>query len=202
MIPKFIHQVWNEENVATYCDKGIGLQSQESLKRDYSDCKYKVWTHTEIEKIMRDDEFEYIKPIYDEVQLIKKADIGRLVILKKFGGMYFDLDIISHERIPHIFDDENIKFVGCGHHYKHGVHNAFIGCIKDHPLIDKTLLSISEETDLMLNPLDHTGPNRLTKVSRESGLYSEIHFLGLDEVGNKNQGPDKKYATHYRKHSW
>lgn len=201
MIPKFIHQTWKTKNVASYGKSKIGIHSQNSLLRDYSDCEYKVWTDEELAKLI-ETEFEYIWDIYKNVSKIKKSDIGRLVILEKFGGLYFDLDFISHKRIPLVFDDEKIKFVGCKHFYNRGVHNAFFGCVPNHPLINKTLLSISEETNFELNPLDHTGPLRLTKVSKESGLYSELHMMKLDEVGNNNQGPKKKYATHYRKHKW
>lgn len=202
MIPKLIHQTWKERNVASYGKGNMGIMSQNSLLRDYSDCEYKVWTDEELAELIETDEFGYIRDIYNKVGKIKKADIGRLAVVKKFGGMYFDLDFISHKRIPLVFDDEKIKFVGCKHHYNRGVHNAFFGCVPNHPLISKTLSSISEETNFELSPLTHTGPIRLTKVSKESGLYSEIHMMKLDEVGNNKQGPKKKYATHYRKHTW
>ena len=50
MIPKLIHQTWKEKDVSSYGRTKMGLRSQKSLKRDYSDCEYQVWTDEEIEK--------------------------------------------------------------------------------------------------------------------------------------------------------
>ena len=199
MIPKLIHQVWNEEDVSSYGRTGMGLRSQASLKRDYSDCEYKVWTHEEIEKIMRDEEFKYIKQMYDKVEIIKKADIGRLVVLKKYGGLYFDLDIISHSKIENVFE---MEFVAYKRGHIHGLANSFIGSSVDHHILNATLKSISEVTDSTMGPIQHTGPHRLQLVCEELNMLDNIHILKSNEFGNQGKTEPHKYATHYKNHNW
>jgi mannosyltransferase OCH1-like enzyme len=204
MIPKLIHQTWKTKNVASYGKGKMGIWSQNSLLRDYSDCEYKVWSDEELAELI-ETEFEYIRDIYNKVSKIKKSDIGRLAVVKKFGGLYFDLDVISHERIPNVFEDyEYITSWAWKRKKSRSITNHFFGSVPNHPLVEETLKSIASEEDLSMNTLKHTGPVRLNRICNKMNMWDDIHVLSKDEFVNYRRHSKRvaKYATHYMKHQW
>jgi mannosyltransferase OCH1-like enzyme len=86
MIPKIIHQIWIGKNKRP--DIWMDSWKEELKKRD--DWEYKLWDENEIEKLEM-----YNRDIYEyETDYACKADILRYEILKTYGGIYVDADVV------------------------------------------------------------------------------------------------------------
>ena len=86
MIPKIIHQIWIGKNKRP--DIWMNSWKEELKKKD--DWEYKLWSESEIEKLEM-----YNRDIYEnETDYACKADILRYEILKIYGGIYVDADVV------------------------------------------------------------------------------------------------------------
>ena len=97
MIPKIIHQIW------------IGpldppRNMMKTWKRKYKDYEYMFWN----ESLIRERNLQLVTAnrINKIEEICGKADILRLEILYKYGGIYTDADSICMEKIP----DESWKY--------------------------------------------------------------------------------------------
>eukprot|EP00043_Microstomoeca_roanoka_P003380 m.43452 g.43452 ORF g.43452 m.43452 type:complete len:334 (-) comp12039_c0_seq1:151-1152(-) len=85
--------------------------------------KIKLWRKDEIKALWRDHFPEY-KHIWARAKPIQRADIARLMIILKFGGLYADLDCTPSRPVDDVFDEAGFRFVA---------HEAIV-CLED----DKT----------------------------------------------------------------
>eukprot|EP00040_Diaphanoeca_grandis_P023927 m.130824 g.130824 ORF g.130824 m.130824 type:complete len:1136 (-) comp29504_c1_seq1:372-3779(-) len=87
-IPPFIHQIWDDEVVENSCQ--ISAQSWEWFCDVYG-CKYHLW---------RREDLTHLTPFVNRKHYLEtespqmRADIARLEILSKHGGLYLDCDMI------------------------------------------------------------------------------------------------------------
>jgi mannosyltransferase OCH1-like enzyme len=88
IIPKVIHQTWKNQYLADY----PGYNSHAYWKTYYPSYVVKIWTHEDMEALVRRDYSHlltaYLALPYD----IQRADIARYIILHHEGGFYADLD--------------------------------------------------------------------------------------------------------------
>src|SRR3990167_106685 len=134
-IPKIIHQIW------------IGNKSPPKILMDRvrefnPNCKYIFWDETLIKSV-----FPLLldSPLITRCKDIRgKADVIRLYVLEKYGGIYLDADIYQIKQIPEecykhnlfvAFEDERMGAFIC---------NGIIGCTKNNKCISHMIEYISK----------------------------------------------------------
>jgi mannosyltransferase OCH1-like enzyme len=217
VIPKKIHQIW------------LGGELPENYKRlteswlKYNpDWEYKLWTDSDV----IDLDFPN-KGIFNNISnLGMKADLLRIEILNKFGGLYADIDFECLKS----FDDMNRLsfYTGIVYGYNVEVNVGIIGSIPNHPILIDYLSNINyqhgrESVDDIFNT---TGPYYFTKIflrnvnenTKDIVAFPTIYFypfhttyhpekrlFGFDEndlnIINKFITEDS-YATHWWHVSW
>jgi inositol phosphorylceramide mannosyltransferase catalytic subunit len=191
-IPKIIHQIW-------LGPKEPPIQWMESWKNINRDWEYKLWTEKNIPKLHNQRQFDSITS-YEG-----KADILRMEILYRWGGVYVDTDC---ECLIPIDDLRRYPFFACyeNEHLRPGlIINTAIGCKPAHGLIAKMIEAISAIEDVNQGPAwVVVGPLLFTRTIRfyeafhkqvtilPSYTFCPIHFLGA-----RYSGEEKVYATHH-----
>jgi GT2 family glycosyltransferase len=195
-IPKIIHQIW----IGNKSPPPLPLiQTWISKNPDY---EHILWNESEIEK--RGFIFECQTKIDLCQELCGKADIMRLEILWKYGGIYLDADSICIEPLDDsllekpafaTFENENAR--------KGLVANGNMGFVPKHPLcrdlMDWILSDESTEPISNLRAWASLGPALLTRFLN-SGKYSDFcvfpsHlFLPVHFTGSSYDGHRKVYA--------
>jgi len=94
-IPKIIHQIW-------IGPKPVPINMIKTWKDKHPDFEHILWNEKEIKK--RNMEFKCQKRIDEIEEWCGKADIMRLEILYKYGGIYIDADSICIEPIDELLD--------------------------------------------------------------------------------------------------
>jgi mannosyltransferase OCH1-like enzyme len=92
MIPKIIHQIWLGEDELSIVRKKA-MQTVRSMNPDF---KYILWTAEDL------PEFNLENIIEESLHAAFAADIFRLKILEKFGGIYIDTDTICHKNLTYL----------------------------------------------------------------------------------------------------
>ena len=218
MISKIIHQTWKTKNIRLYSDGITGVISQDSWRRHFPNYQYKLWTDSDILKLIK-EKYKFTLEAYQGLnKQIKRADLARYIILFDQGGIYSDLDFISRQPFSEKLIDE-YDFIG----YKayrgyfntqrqiyetmdRGTPNAwvlgqaFFGCRKGYAPLMKTIESIVSNYKSCEHPLLHTGPEKFHQVmTNERVLCDEkTYIFSLKEMGN-NEG---WYGYHLRRHNW
>ena len=89
MIPKIIHQIWIQgidkapEHFKPWMDK---------WKELHPNWEHKFWDKNSINKLLSEHYPEYVEYFNEKLNLIKKCDFSRYILLLHFGGMYCDID--------------------------------------------------------------------------------------------------------------
>uniref|UniRef100_A0A6C0J072 Alpha 1,4-glycosyltransferase domain-containing protein n=1 Tax=viral metagenome TaxID=1070528 RepID=A0A6C0J072_9ZZZZ len=103
MIPKIIHQTWRTDTLPE-----IFQHIYDKNKELNPEFEFRLWNHKNNESdidILIKEEFNEIYNIYNNTRFgVQKADIARLAILYKYGGVYFDLDIMAIKPINDLID--------------------------------------------------------------------------------------------------
>ena len=111
MIPKIIHQMWldvkvdnNDGPPGKYVRLGYGRKFQE-LNPEYI---YIFWNNARVLELFKEEPYKKYYNFFTNVisMHIERCDFARLVILHKYGGFYFDLDVEPLRPIP----DEHRKY--------------------------------------------------------------------------------------------
>jgi mannosyltransferase OCH1-like enzyme len=127
MIPRTFHHIWLGPDPLPK-DHRPWI---ESWKRHHPDWEHRLWT----EKNLPDDP---IRPeILERLRApVERADILRLEILYRHGGVYLDTDLECLRPIDPVLEGE--EFVGVCH--KAGrITNTAIAAAPDHPLLERAL---------------------------------------------------------------
>lgn len=132
-IPRVFHHIWigKKPFPAKYKKWQAGWQAIPGWE-------YKLWTDKDVEQLNFSNKDVY----YREENLGARADILRMEILYRFGGVYIDTDLECHA--PEMFEFLNTAYdFYCGlhpmdtfFHYKiFALNNAIIGSIPGHPIL-------------------------------------------------------------------
>ena len=137
IIPKVIHQIWIGNNPLPTKYAFF----QDTVKANNENWRYVLWDESKI----RSEKFaDY--DLYEKARTYaEKADIARYMILKKFGGVYIDVDTFCLRGLAPMLKYE--FFAGIEPHNKSGyVHiaNGIIGASKGHSVLNYTLKIIRE----------------------------------------------------------
>lgn len=130
-----------------------------------------VWyTNEQCDRFMKkfDEQFSGVLHAYNSLLPgAFKADLWRLCILYKFGGVYVDAFATPFKSMDEILKNTAPFVTGldpnfCGG----GIHNGFIATTKGHPFIRQCILDIIDNVKTKNygdNCLDVTGPSRMRK---------------------------------------
>ena len=101
---KKIHQTAKNTNLSP-----LGIQSQQLLKKYHPDWEYKLWTDQDLEQLL--PKFPEFETIWDTLEGIQKADIGRYMILYLYGGLYADTDVIFNKSIEPLIKNSHEIYI-------------------------------------------------------------------------------------------
>lgn len=129
------------------------------------DMKYILWTEEYIDHfgLLNREKYDYFmaKKLYDGA-----ADVARIEILNRLGGVYIDADSICFEPIQNEFFMQRLFFAGI--EYDDRVANGVIGSIAHHPILVDYVARISRAT--VLEPVRYTlGGTMLTSCIDDYG---------------------------------
>lgn len=163
-IPKLIHQIWlggnPPERYRQFMDSWKALASW----------KYRLWTDADL------PEFDH-PLLKQDLSLVEKADVLRLEILSKYGGLYVDTDVMCVNENFFDFANRQYSFYAglepLENYYLEASENFYLRCgtaiiagKKGHPLISKCLEEIEHNYAIHPGkwPVTKTGPDFVTQM--------------------------------------
>jgi mannosyltransferase OCH1-like enzyme len=193
MIPKIIHQIW-------IGPKPIPYEYINTIKNMNHDYEHILWTEEEFKK--RHMYFKCQNQIDLIDELCGKADIMRVEILNRYGGIYIDADTIAIERIDDKFL-QNDAFAGFENEIKikNLVGNSTMGFTKNHiilqNMIDYFLKNINTKSDINKEIWKLTGPllftNIINNFPKTIRLYPDHYFYPIHHTGETYKAHGKIY---------
>lgn len=194
-IPKIIHQIW-------IGPKAPPTKMMETWKNKHPDFEYILWTEQEC--VDRGMIFECQTQIDAIHEIVGKADIMRIEILYRYGGVYVDADSICIEPVDDRFmskrafafyENENVR--------KGLVINCAMGFEPGHLLCRDMMDWIkSAESANYINKYKAwfaVGPGLLTRLLdtgkyRDFSVFPSHYFLPIHFTGARYDGHKKVYA--------
>lgn len=153
----------------------------------------RYYSDSDAEKFINENFPEYISDYKTLVPGAYKADLLRLLLLYKYGGVYNDIGHVYLQQINY----QNETLVVCDHggNPTHYLYNAIIACISGHPMIKKAIDLLIENIRNRFygnSALEPTGPGIFGKAFN-------LHF-GKKENEPINVGMfnDKTKVLHFR----
>jgi hypothetical protein len=195
MIPPILHQTWKDDAVPQRFAAYV-----ESWKRHHPAWEHRLWTDADL-AILVDTRYPQYRDLFHSYrQPIMRADLGRCLVLREFGGVYADLDaeavasfvplldcdtpLFAYEPLSHM----TLEFIR-NRGFTAVVSNAVIVSPAGHPFWDY-LLEFMLRCQCARNPLDATGPFVLTAAIEQApvALAPKIlpahAFSPFDKFGN------------------
>lgn len=196
LIPKKFHRIWLGGKPMP--DEFIRFR--ETWIEKHPDWEMKLWTEENMIPLQNQREYD------NATKLAQKADIARIEIIHKFGGIYIDCDFECLKNIEPLLKGVEAFTV----YEEPGIINlAIIGCVPGHPvyklLIDNLPKSIRENKHL---PINHqTGPHyhsRMLKSRKDITIFPPKLFYPYlyTEMHRKNKDFPSAYAVHHWEGSW
>src|SRR5262245_986401 len=193
MIPRRIHQIWIGPAPAPHA----WLSSWREMNPDVA---YRLWDQRAIEAFALEHDRLYRR--YLDADLFDgAADVARVEILHRFGGVYADADSIALRPLVGAPFLQSGFFAALEPTAEHPglVSNAFVGARPGHSVLTRYLAAFDRVNDL--KPMwQRTGPGALTDALREREPDVEIlpswTFFTTALSGDPPRGGDP-YATHF-----
>lgn len=216
MIPKIIHQIWigKKEIPLEY------IKFSEMWKELYPEFQYILWDNDRVkkeqEKLIINDKVEYYND--DSYPMAFKTDILRYEIIKKYGGVYIDMDTEPLKRM-----DENMFNLSffAGIQNNREINNAIFASEINGDLIKNVsewlvyhLKSCFKNNVLKLEVHRLTGPEYFTSICKH--YFDKNDYLFLDPIyfypywflEKERRFEDfrttcpESYSVHHWLHSW
>lgn len=171
MIPKIIHQIWENEEKA---EAPVRLRIlTETWKIKNPQWKYHLWTGAEMNKLV-ETEFPGFWPIYRSLEYpIQRLDVIRYLILYTYGGVYADLDTECFRPLDELFEHRAFCFgeepEGNNIHLDlmRFVGNALMASSEKHPgwlaVLEEVRLSLKRKYKIQ-TVLNTTGPLMISRI--------------------------------------
>ena len=155
---------------------------------NYQCCKINIHMNPEYEYLYFDDKdcidfintnFPEMLQWYDKLRPgAYKADLFRLLALKKLGGVYLDLKTTCFQPLRDVIKPED-EFISIKDTMKGSIYNGIMACTPDHPVIQNAInlyVDNIKNERYGINPLDIGGPQTI-------GRALNI-FLGKDQLSD------------------
>ena len=98
MIPKIIHYCWFGKGPMS----GTALKCIESWHKHMADWEYMLWNEDNFDVLS----YPYTHEAYDAKKYAFVSDVARLEALKRFGGIYFDVDFEVYKPFDDLLHNE------------------------------------------------------------------------------------------------
>ena len=186
MIPRIFHQIWLGPD--PFPEEYVELR--ETWRRNHPDWEHRLWTEADLpDDLERREAYDLLR------QPAERADIFRLELLHRWGGVYVDADFECLKPI-----DPLLGGVSCflGLLDSGRVSNAIIGTVPNHPLLARAVAEARPRTTY--GPVDRegTGPLLLER------LRTDVADLILFEPNlfYATERSSAQYAFHLAARSW
>ncbi|HEY1696528.1 MAG TPA: glycosyltransferase [Polyangiaceae bacterium] len=200
-IPRVFHRVWFGGPMPAELE-AYG----ETFRRHHPDWTFRVWSERNLPPLRNQRLFERAS------SYAQKADIARLEILHRFGGVYVDADV----ECLRPFDGGLLQSVTCfcAEESPRYYCTAILGSVPGHPLIDAVIraMPVAVAAAPGAGPVVQTGPVLFTRVlhdRQERGLDDVVVFPSALfypyhwSEPHKRRGPfPHAYAVHHWAGSW
>jgi mannosyltransferase OCH1-like enzyme len=202
-IPKIIHQIWIGPNSLPDFYKILA----ESWKKMHPDWQYILWKNEDLENFG----IKNIKDFYATNLMFERADIFRLEILERFGGVYIDIDSECLKPLDELHKNFHFYAGICPNNANAVINNAIIGAIPNHPIIVNAVNKIAENS-WQKNPLARNGVIFFSKIinetefdvkNRQDILLPKNYFYPFDKhYGTKIKFNEGIQAESFMAHYW
>lgn len=161
MIPKIIHQIW-------IGNKKMPVEWMQTWYEKNPSMKQILWNEEKIKEfgLKNRDKYEFFTT---KGEFPGAADIARVEILKKFGGVYVDADSICLESVENEWFMEKDFFAGI--EYDRRVGNGIVGTIPNHPIMVDYFERLTEAT--VIEPPCYTIGGTMLTSCTDSFVKSE-----------------------------
>jgi mannosyltransferase OCH1-like enzyme len=162
----------------------------QTWKRNHPDWEHHLWAETNLPTdFERHEVYELLR------RPAERADILRLELLHRLGGVYVDADMESLQPIDPLLDGVSC-FLGALDSGR--VSNAVIGAVPGHPLLARAIAELRPRTTF--GPVDRegTGPLLIERLRHE---FSDVTVFE-PEVFFATEREQAQYAFHLSARSW
>jgi len=185
VIPRVFHRIWlgPEPMPEEYVRLG------ETWKRNHRDWEHHLWAETNLPTDLRPEVYELLR------RPAERADILRLELLHRLGGVYVDADMESLKPIDPLLDGVACFLGGLD---SGRVSNAVIGAVPDHPLLARAIAELRPRATF--GPVDRegTGPLLIERLRHE---FPDVTVFE-PEVFFATEREQAEYAFHLSARSW
>lgn len=193
-IPKLIHQIW----VGHQPIPPIFQEYMKTWRKHHPEWKFLLWTDKNIPELIHQDLYDSAK------EVVLKANMLRIELLYRFGGVYVDMDFECYKPIDPLLN--GVDVFSCGE--EEGViGNAIIGGTPHHPTWLKLMKGWAKsiEKNSEYPPTIQAGVVYITKtLNKEKDIYlfpSKYFFPTVTET-NSPMGMDYYFPEAYANHHW
>ena len=187
MIPRIFHQVWVGPDPMPQEFQDY----RESWHSHHPDWEMRLWTEENLPTdLVRKEAYERLR------KPAERADIIRLEVLLRFGGVYLDTDYECVRSIEPLLD--GVEFFTA--YQKSGrVNNALIGAPADHPILERAVSELRPRTEYGYDKWA-TGPYFLNKLLRQ---YPDVTIFPHEYFHPVTPSErEQAYAVHHGSFSW
>ncbi len=191
-IPRILHGIWfgSDEIPEEF------LEYRDSWKKYHPHWFLMLWTDDNLFELINQNIFNRA------ITPAEKSDIARLEILKRFGGVYADMDYNCMKGIEPLINNSDFFIVKDLERWRSKnpkyqipyLNNALMGCTLNHPLINKLIdsLPLFYKSNKHRHVCFRTGPGYVSQI-----LNNEEDITILE-----NRKLRKEYARHHYANSW
>ncbi|HRO60657.1 MAG TPA: glycosyltransferase [Burkholderiaceae bacterium] len=199
MIPRIFHQIWinDADPILPACFRAYS----DSWRALHPAWEYRLWN-------LENCDFDLQRPelIGRCANYAQMADVLRLEILYRYGGVYIDTDFEPLRPIDPVVDGASHVF--CSEDGAH-VSTGFIGACPASPLILRLLSGLPGSLGRRAANLE-TGPSYVTQALLGDGFEGDVRFLpsrllypyGWNEPQRACEAFPEALAVHRWAHSW
>lgn len=170
--PKIIHLVWFSPNGDPVPDKW--KESPETWSRLHPGWKIVIWNETLARELIEKYEPDFLETYDKFPYLIQRCDAIRPAFLKRYGGIYSDLDMVPNENIEKYFEPEQGGVICDLYFVTHSnlsflYNNCIMASAKGHPIWDKAFIEMKKPAPMWAigkhyTVMATTGPVMITNL--------------------------------------
>lgn len=203
MIPKIIHTIWIGDK-----KRPEGSKLWKDINPEYNHMHWDEFRLREYLTGSLDNKYVNMYLSREDKQYSDKyngaVNVLRLLVLQKYGGLYFDADCTPSRPLTDDLLDNEFFSVHENEIYCPGtIANTVIACVPDHPLINKMVNGLAGCPISTKRSWQATGPLYLTRSLKDytgqHTLYPSYYFLPTHWSGKK---VDSKGFEPYCGHGW
>lgn len=183
-IPRIIHQTWKSVDVP---QPFAGFQA--AWRALHPSFEYRLWTDADNDRFVS-AEFPELYELYRSFpREIYRADLARCLYLKRFGGVYVDLDIEPLRPVDPLLSNGDTCILGAEPESHARMHfgksvmacNAVMASVPGHPFWDHLLEEIRRRAARRSRePVSVTGPVALDAAYNEHGVRLGVRISAAD----------------------